>query len=124
LNDRRRRPWVEFSGVLAIIGIVAAMAVWLDSSSSPHASGNLFESRAGFQAYVARLGLESVPTLAAIERLTAQGFQCETFRDGNVACFREARGPVCGERQFVDLLVPGKDGAAHTVSTRFGRVCL
>ena len=120
----RHRPWVAFLGVLVIIGAIAGTAVWLDSSSGSAAGGGLFQTRAEFQAYVARLDLASVPTGTAIARLTSQGFQCETFKDGNVACFREARGTICGERQFVDLLVPGKNGVAHTVSTRFGRVCL
>jgi hypothetical protein len=123
LSDRRQ-PWVIFLGVLVIIGAIAGTAVWLDSPSGSPAGRSLFQTKAEFQAYVARLDLASVPTGTAIERLTSQGFQCETFKDGNVACFREARGTICGERQFVDLLVPGKNGAAHGVSTRFGRVCL
>ncbi len=123
LSDRHQ-PWVTFLGVLVTIGAIAATAVWPDSSPSSHAGGNLFQTKAEFEAYVSRLDLASVATKSAIERLSSQGFRCETFKDGNVACFRETRGTICGERQFVDLLVPGKDGAVHTVSTRFGRVCL
>lgn len=120
----RRQPWVIFVGALVTLGAIAGTALWLDSPSGSHAGGNLFQTKKGFQTYVARLDLASVPTGTAIERLTSQGFRCETFKDGNVACFREARGTICGERQFVDLLVSGNNGAAHTVSTRFGRVCL
>ena len=92
-------------------------------ASSPHVGGNLFDSREKFHAYVARLDLASVPIAAVIDRLTAQGFHCETFKDGNVACYRQVKGRLCGERQFVDLLVAGKDGAAHAVATRFGLTC-
>ena len=122
--DERRRPWARFFTALAVVGAVAGAAVWLDSSARPQPGRNLFDSRAAFHDYVARLGLGVMPTAAAIENLASLGFSCETFKDGNVACFREVRGTLCGERQFVDLFVPGKDGAAHTVSTRFGRVCL
>ena len=122
--DERRRPWARFFTALAVVGTVAGAAVWLDSSARPQPGRNLFDSRAAFHDYVARLGLGVMPTAAAIEKLASLGFSCETFKDGNVACFREVRGTLCGERQFVDLFVPGKDGAAHTVSTRFGRVCL
>jgi hypothetical protein len=123
LSDRRQ-PWVTFLGTLVIIAAIAGAAVRLDSSSSSHRGGNLFHTKAEFRAYVSRLDLASVATKAAIERLSSLGFQCETFKDGNVACFRETRGTICGERQFVDLLVSGQDGAEHTVSIRFGRVCL
>ena len=121
--DERRRPWARFFTALAVVGAVAGAAVWLDSSARPQPGRNLFDSRAAFHDYVARLGLGAMPTAAAIEKLASLGFSCETFKDGNVACFREMRGTLCGERQFVDLFVPGKDGAVHTVSTRFGRVC-
>ena len=120
----RAQPWVTFLGALVAIGAIAGAAVWLDSFSNPHAGDKLFHTRTAFQDYVSTLDLASVATQVAIGRLVAQGFRCEIFTDGNVACFRETRGPLCGERQFVDLLVPGKDGAAHVVSTRFGRVCL
>ena len=122
LSDRHQ-SWVTFLGVLVTIGAIAGTTLWLDSRSSPQTGGNLFQTKAEFQGYVSRLNLASVPTRIAIERLTSQGFRCETFKDANVACFRETRGKLCGERQFVDLLVPGEHGAAHTVSTRFGRVC-
>jgi hypothetical protein len=104
--------------------VLFPIGFWLNSPSRPQPGRNLFDTRAQFRAYVSRLDLAAVATVTAIERLASQGFSCETFKDGNVACFREVRGSICGERQFVDLLVPGKDGATHTVSTRFGRVCL
>jgi hypothetical protein len=122
-GDRRQRL-VSFLGTLIAIGAIAIAVLWLALPSRPHFGGNLFDSRKEFQAYVARLDLASVPTAAAIDRLTGQGFQCETFKDGNVACYRQVKGSLCGERQFVDLLVPGKDGAAHAVATRFVLTCL
>ena len=120
----RHAPLVSFLGALLSIGTIVATGIWLNSAPAPQPGRNLFDTRSAFDAYVAQLGLDSVPTATAIEKLTSQGFACETFKDGNVACFREARATTCGERQFVDLLVPGPDGAAHRVSTRFGRVCL
>ena len=122
--DERRRPWVRFFSALALVGALAGVAVWLDSSPAPQPGRNLFDSRPAFEAYVSRLALGALPTAAAIEKLATLDFSCETFKDGNVACLREVRGTICGERQFVDLFVPGKDGAAHVVATRFGRVCL
>ena len=122
--NERRRLWFRFFSLLALVGAVAGAAVWLDSPARPQPGRNLFDSRPAFHDYVARLGLDAISTAAAIEKLASLGFSCETFKDGNVACFREVRGTLCGERQFVDLFVPGKDGAAHTVATRFGRVCL
>ena len=122
--DERRRLWFRFFSLLALVGAIAGAAVWLDSSARPQPGRNLFDSRPAFQDYVERMGLGALSTAAAIDKLASLGFSCETFKDGNVACFREVRGTLCGERQFVDLFVPGKDGAAHTVSTRFGRVCL
>jgi hypothetical protein len=122
LGDRRQRL-VGFLGALITVGAIAIAMLWLVPASSPRVGGNLFDSPEEFQAYVARLDLASVPTAAAIDRLSAQGFQCETFKDGNVACYRRVKGSLCGERQFVDLLVPGKDGAAHAVATRFGLTC-
>lgn len=122
--DERRRPWARFFTALAVVGAVAGAAVWLDASPRPQPGRNLFDSRPAFHDYIARLALGALSTAAAIEKLASLGFSCETFKDGNVACFREVRGTLCGERQFVDLFVPGKDGAAHIVDTRFGRVCL
>ena len=122
--DERRRPWARFFLALALVSALAGTAVWLDSSPAPQPGRNLFDSRSAFEAYVSRLALGAMPTTAAIEKLASLGFACETFKDGNVACFREVRGTICGERQFVDLFVPGKDGAAHVVATRIGRVCL
>lgn len=122
--EYRHQSLVSFFGAIVSIGSVVAIGFWMNSSSHPHPGRNLFDTRPAFQDYVSRLDLAALPTKTAIERLTSQGFSCETFKDGNVACFREARGNVCGERQFVDMLVPGKAGAAHSVSTRFGRVCL
>jgi hypothetical protein len=121
-----QRVFYRIGGFVTIIAIVVlgAIGLWLSYSPDPQPERNLFDDRTKFQAYVARMGLASVPTPSAIERLTSQGFACETFKHGNVACFREARGPTCGERQFVDLFVPGQHGAAHSVGTRFGRVCL
>ncbi len=119
----RRQPLASFPGVLIAIGAFAIAVLWLMPTSSPHVGGNLFDSREEFQAYVARLDLALVPTAAAIDRLTSRGFHCDTFKDGNVACYRQVKGSLCGERQFVDLLVPGKDGAAHAVATRFGLTC-
>lgn len=116
-------PWVTFLGVLVAFAAIAALALWTDASSRPRADGNLFHTRSQFQAFVAQLDLAQLPSQAAIGRLSAAGFRCESFSDGNVACMREARGHLCGERQFVDLLVPGEAGAAHTVLTRFGRMC-
>ncbi len=111
---------------VAIVSIAAVTAIgfWFLSAAKPQFGRNLFDTRSEFQAYVSHLGLAAVPTMTALEKLQSLGFSCDTFTDGNVACFREVRGTICGERQFVDLFVPGKDGAAHTVSTRFGRVCL
>ncbi len=120
----RHQPLASLLGAMVSIVTIVAIGFSLNSPSRPQSGRNLFDTRPEFQAYVSRLGLAAVPTIAAIEKLTSQGFSCATFKDGNVACFREVRGNICGERQFVDLLVPGKDGAAHTVSTRFGRVCL
>ena len=122
--SERRRLWIKFLSLLALVGAVAGAAVWLDSSARPQPRRNLFDSRPAFHDYVVRLSLGALPTAAAVAKLASLGFSCETFNDGNVACFREVRGTLCGERQFVDLFVPGKDGAAHTVGTRFGRVCL
>jgi len=118
------RIWLPaLLGALVAICIVIGTALRPDSPSIP-GNRNLFDTRAAFEDYVSRLDLASVPTRIAIERLTVRGFQCETFKDASVACFRETRGTICGERQFVDLLVPGKNAAAHAVATRFGRVCL
>jgi hypothetical protein len=122
-GDHRRSP-VSFLGALIAIGAIAAAVLWLVPPSRPLARGNLFDSREEFQAYIERLDLASVPTGAAIDSLTSRGFHCETFKDGSVACYRQVKGSFCGERQFVDLLVPGKDGAAHAVATRFGLTCL
>ena len=122
--DERRRLWFRFLSLLALVAAITGVAVWLDSSGRPQPGRNLFDSRPAFHDYVERMGLVALSTAAAIEKLASRGFSCETFKDGIVACFREVRGTLCGERQFVDLFVPGKDGAAHTVSTRFGRVCL
>lgn len=118
-----RQPVAYYPGVLIASGAIAIAVIWLMPTSSPHVGGNLFGSREEFQAYVARQDLASVATAAAIDRLGAQGFHCDTFKDGNVACHRQVKGSLCGERQFVDLLVPGKDGAAHAVATRFGLTC-
>jgi hypothetical protein len=120
----RRQPLVSFLGALIAVGAIAAAVLWLLPPSSSHVRGNLFDSREEFQAYIARLELASVPTAAAIDRLTSRGFHCETFNDANVSCYRQVKGSLCGERQFVDLLVPGKEGAAHAVATRFGLTCL
>jgi hypothetical protein len=117
-----RRP--SLLGAIAAIGVVVAIGLWLNAAPDPPPGRNLFDTRREFDVYVARMALDSVPTLSAIEKLTSQGYSCETFNDGNVACFREVRGTACGERQFVDLFVPGRHGAPHTVATRFGRVCL
>lgn len=122
--DSRHQPLVSLLGGVVSFCTVVGIGFWLHAPAKPQPGHNLFDTRSEFQAYVARLDLSALPTITAIEKLTSQGFSCDTFKDGNVACFREARGTLCGERQFVDLLVPGKDGAAHTVSTRFGRVCL
>jgi hypothetical protein len=116
-------PWVTFLGVLVAFAAIAAVALWVDASTRPRADGNLFHTRSQFQAFVAQLDLAQLPPQAAAGRLSAAGFRCELFSDGNVACLREARGHRCGERQFVDLLVPDKAGAAHTILTRFGRMC-
>ena len=126
IHSPAQRVFYRIGGFVAIVAISVLIAIgfWLSYSLDPQPGSNLFDTRSEFQAYVTRMGLASVPTLSAIETLTAQGFACETFRDGNVACFREVRGSLCGERQFVDLFVPGLHGAAHTVATRFGRVCL
>ncbi len=121
--SRLARP-IGWGGAIALILLIVAILFALNPFSSPQPGRNLFGSKAQFRAWVLKLELEVVPTVHAVERLAAHGFSCETFKDGNVACFREARGTTCGERQFVDLLVPGKKGAAHEVSTRFGTVCL
>lgn len=121
--EDRARPWVTFLGLLAAFSAIAAAALWLDDLSVPPADGNLFHNRAQFRDYVARLDLAPLPIAMAIERLSSVGFRCETFADGNAACSRDAKGALCGERQFVDLLAAGKAGAAHAVATRFGRTC-
>ncbi|HVY08095.1 MAG TPA: hypothetical protein VHB46_19125 [Burkholderiales bacterium] len=114
---------LAFAATLVMAAGIAAVFQF-GAPARPQPARNLFDARAGFDAWVATLNLASLSTSVAIERLAALGFQCDTFQDGNVACFREARGSLCGERQFVDLLVPGEDGSPHRVATRFGRVCL
>ncbi len=114
-------------GVAVAIAIAVAVAVaagsWLHLSYVPNAGKNIYDNKAAFKAYVGSLGLASVPIEAARDRLMLEGFRCELFADTSVSCERLAHGSNCGERQFVDLTVPGTTGSTHAVSTRFGLVC-
>ena len=116
-------------GAAVVITIAVAIAVaiaagsWLHLSYVPNSGKNIYDNEAAFEAYVASLGLASVPIEAARDRLILEGFRCELFADASVSCERLAQGSNCGERQFVDLTVPGTSGSTHAVSSRFGLVC-
>ena len=108
---------------IAVAIAVAAAGSWLHLSYVPNTGNNIYDDEAAFKAYVASLGLVSVPIEAARDRLILEGFRCELFADTSVSCERLAHGSNCGERQFVDLTVPGTGGTTHGVSSRFGLVC-
>lgn len=112
-----------FAGIFTVLVVMGAIALLVDPDPSPQPGLNLFGSSAQFERHVARLGLDAMTTGAAIGRLQADGFRCETFADGNVACDRDVKGSNCGERQTIDLLSPGAGGLAGMVRARFGRTC-
>ncbi len=114
----------EIGAAVAIaIAVAVAAGSWLHLSYVPNTGNNIYDDEAAFKAYVASLGLASGSIEAARNRLMLEGFRCELFADGGASCERFAQGSNCGERQFVDLTVPGPTGSTHAVSTRFGLVC-
>lgn len=110
-------------GATVAIAVAVAAGSWLHLSYVPNTGKNIYDNEAAYKAYVAGLGLGSVTIEAARNRLILEGFRCELFADASVSCERLAQGTNCGERQFVDLTVPGTGGSRHAVSSRFGLVC-
>ena len=117
-----KRTEVVAAVVLAVVIAVAA-GFWLKLSYAPNTGKNIYDNEAAFKTWVAGLGLAAVPIEEARNRLMLEGFRCQLFADGGASCERLAQGSNCGERQFVDLTVPGSGGSTHSVSTRFGLVC-
>jgi len=103
--------------------LVAVAGFLLHFSYVPNTGRDIYDNEAAYEAYVAGLGLASLPFDDARRRLLVEGFHCESLAAGNVSCNRHPRGSNCGELQFVDLKKPGADGASHSVTTRFGLTC-
>ena len=118
----KKRTEVAVAVVIAVVVALAA-GYGLHLSYAPNIGKNIYDNETAFKAWVDSLGLASASFEEARNRLMLEGFRCELFADGSVSCERLAQGSNCGERQFVDLTVPGTGGLTHSVSTRFGLVC-